>query len=161
MPNLSKASLIKAGQGLTGSGRASRASKVELLEKVSFFAECTKKELAQIADATAEVHVPSGTVVVEQGDRGDRFYVIAEGLAYVLVDGKKVASIHPGSFFGEMALLDQGPRTATVRTELPTRLLVLDAGNFVALVKDNPSVALKIMRGLAERLRAAEAAPTH
>jgi CRP/FNR family cyclic AMP-dependent transcriptional regulator len=154
LPNLTKSSLTTAG-------RASRARKVELLENVSLFTECSKRELAQIADATVEVRVPSGTVVVEQGAPGDKFYVIAEGLAYVTLDGKKVASIHPGSFFGEMALLDQGPRTATVTAELPTRLLVLDSRSFVAVVKDNPSVALKIMRGLAERLRAAEAAPTH
>ena len=120
-----------------------------------------QEELAQIADRTTEVHVPSGTVVVEQGESGDRFYVLAEGLAWVSVDGKKVASIHPGSFFGEMALLDQGPRSATVTAELPSRLLVLDARSFANLIKENPSVALKIMRGLAERLRAAETAPTH
>jgi CRP-like cAMP-binding protein len=164
MPNLSKAvkaGLSSAGRGLAAPGGASRASKVELLEKVSFFSECSKRELAQIADRTTEVHVPSGTAVVEQGEPGDRFYVLAEGLAWVAVDGKKVASIHPGSFFGEMALLDQGPRSATVTAELPSRLLVLDARSFANLIKENPSVALKIMRGLAERLRAVEGAPTH
>ena len=135
--------------------------RVELLTKVSLFSECNKKELAQIAAATRETNVASGTVLVEQGARGDQFFVLAEGLAWVSIDGKKVASIKPGSFFGEMALLDQGPRTATVTAELPSRLLVLDARSFAALVKENPSVALKIMRGLAERLRAAEATPTH
>jgi CRP-like cAMP-binding protein len=141
--------------------KASTARKIELLTKVSLFAECNKRELTQIARATTEIHVPSGTVIVEQGTVGDRFYVIAEGLAWVSVDGAKVASIHPGSFFGEMSLLDQGPWSATVTAELPSRLLVLDSRSFAALVKDNPSVALKIMRGLAERLRAVETAPTH
>ena len=141
--------------------KASTSTKVDLLTKVSLFSECNKKELAQIAGATTEINVPSGTVLVEQGTPGDRFFVIAEGLAWVTIDGQKVASVHPGSFFGEMALLDQGPRSATVTAELPTRLLVLDARSFAALIKENPSVALKIMRGLAERLRAAEAAATH
>jgi CRP-like cAMP-binding protein len=141
--------------------RAGLASKVDLLSNVSLFAECTRKELSQIAAVTEEIRVPSGSVVVEEGEPGDKFYAVAEGLAHVLVNGKKVASIWPGSFFGEMALLDQGPRSATVTAELPTRLLVLNARDFATVVKNNPSVALKIMRALAERLRAAERITTH
>ena len=141
--------------------KATAGEKIELLTKVSLFSGCNKRELTQIAAATSQVLLPSGTIVVEQGEPGDRFYVLAEGLAYVYVDGEQVNSIRPGSFFGEMSLLDQGPRSATVTTELPSRLLVLDARSFADLVQRNPSVALKIMRGLAERLRAFEARVTH
>ena len=133
--------------------------KIELLTKVSLFSGCNKRELTQIAAATTQILLPSGSVVVEQGEPGDRFFVLAEGLCYVHVDGEQVNSIKPGSFFGEMSLLDQGPRSATVTTELPSRLLVLEARSFAELVRQNPSVALKIMRGLAERLRAFEARP--
>ena len=142
--------------------RSSKAEKVELLSKVSLFSDCSKNELSSIASSMEEVRVEPGTVLTEEGEPGEEFYVVAEGLAEATIGGNKVGSIRPGSFFGEMALLDQGPRVATVTTTLPSRLLVLKAKAFAKLVKDSPSVALKIMRGLAERLRAAETpAETH
>ena len=107
-----------------------------------------------------ERRVDSGIELTREGEEGDEFFVVAEGLAEARIGGKKVGSIKPGSFFGEMALLDQGPRVATVESKLPTRVLVLDAKGFGRVVRDSPSVALKVMKTLAERLRALETSPT-
>ncbi|MHB8465142.1 MAG: cyclic nucleotide-binding domain-containing protein [Acidimicrobiales bacterium] len=127
---------------------------MELLKRVPLFADCTTVELAVIAGKAQEVYAPSGSVIVEQGSEGDRFFVVAEGLAHVHVDGRKIASIGAGSFFGEMALIDHAPRSATVTAELPVRLLVIDEAGFET-VRTIPSVAEKVLVGMAERLRAA------
>jgi CRP-like cAMP-binding protein len=140
--------------------RTSKAEQIELLGNVSLFSECSKKELGQVASMMEERRVESGSQLTREGEDGDEFFVVAEGLADAIIGGKKVGSIKPGSFFGEMALLDQGPRVATVRTKLPTRVLVLDAKGFATVVRDSPSVALKVMKTLAERLRALETTPT-
>ena len=140
--------------------RSSKAEQIELLGNVSLFSECSKKELGQVASMMDERRVESGTELTREGDEGDEFFVVAEGLAEAVIGKKKVGSIKPGSFFGEMALLDQGPRVATVTTKLPTRVLVLDAKGFGRVVRDSPSVALKVMKTLAERLRALETTPT-
>jgi CRP-like cAMP-binding protein len=140
--------------------RTSKAEQIELLGNVSLFSECSKKELGQVASMMDERRVESGTELTREGDEGDEFFVVAEGLAEAVIGKKKVGSIKPGSFFGEMALLDQGPRVATVTAKLPTRVLVLDAKGFGRVVRDSPSVAIKVMKTLAERLRALETTPT-
>jgi CRP-like cAMP-binding protein len=139
--------------------RVSRADaeKIELLRRVTLFADCSKADLAKIAARCKEARVPSGTTIVEQGTRGDRFFVLAEGLAYVHVDGRRVASIGAGSFFGEMALLEHEVRSASVTAELPCRLLVVEEQDFDA-VRSVPSVADRVMLAMSERLRAANKA---
>jgi CRP-like cAMP-binding protein len=136
---------------------ADLAPRVELLRRVRLFADCSRAEMHWLAWRFREVHVPTGATIVEQGTRGDRFYILAEGMASVLVDEKKVASITPGRFFGEMALLDEGPRSATVTAELPCRLLVMDRDGFDA-ARAIPSVNDKVLREMAGRLRASNRA---
>ncbi len=138
----------------------SKAEVLELLSNVTLFSDCSKKELSKIGSRVKEVRVDADTVLTEEGERGEEFFVVAEGLVEATIDGKKVGSIKPGSFFGEMALLDRGPRVATVTSQLPTRLLVLDASGFGAVIKETPSVAIKVMAELARRLRAAESGPS-
>ena len=133
-----------------------RKEREELLEKVSMFLALNKKELAKLASVTEERRVPSGTVLTKEGEGGDEFYVVAEGMAEASIGGRKVGSIPAGSFFGEMSLLDQGPRTATVTAELPTRLVVLTAKDFGRVLEEVPAISLKIMRGLASRIRKAD-----
>jgi CRP/FNR family cyclic AMP-dependent transcriptional regulator len=128
--------------------------RADFLKRVTLFADCSKDELSNVAARTREQHLPSGSVIVQQGTRGDRFFVLAEGLAHVHVNGQKVASIGAGSFFGEMALIERGPRSATVTAELPVRLLVIDEKDFDA-VRSIPSVSRKVIAGMSERLRAA------
>ena len=103
-----------------------------------------------------EVDAPEGKVIVRQGDPGRECFVIADGRAKATIRGKQSVSLGPGSFFGEMSLLDQGPRSATVTAETDMHLLVLGSREFSSLVDEVPIVALRMMRGLAERLRTAE-----
>ena len=134
----------------------SRKERAELLEKVSMFSALNKKEIDRLAALAEERRVPSGTVLTKEGEPGDEFYVVAEGMAEASIKGRKVGTIPAGSFFGELSLLDQGPRTATVTAELPTRLVVLNAKDFGGVIDDVPAISLKIMRGLAARIRQAD-----
>lgn len=136
--------------------RKGRKSKEELLANVRLFSTCNKRELARIASLVEEVDAPEGKVIVRQGDPGRECFVIAEGEARATIRGKGSALLGPGSFFGEMALLDQGPRSATVTAETEMHLLVLGSREFSSLVNEVPTVAVRMMRGLAERLRSAE-----
>jgi CRP/FNR family transcriptional regulator, cyclic AMP receptor protein len=136
--------------------RKGRDAKLELLGNVRLFSTCNKRELARIASLVDEVEAPKGKVIVRQGDTGHECFVIAEGRAKATMRGKGTAMLGPGSFFGEMSLLDQGPRSATISAETDMRLLVLGSREFSALVNEVPVVAVRIMRGLAERLRDAE-----
>jgi CRP-like cAMP-binding protein len=136
--------------------RRGKDSKAELLSNVRLFSTCNKRELARIASLVDEVEAPKGKVIVRQGDPGRECFVIADGRARATMRGKGTAVLGPGSFFGEMALLDQGPRSATVMAETDMHLLVLGSRQFSALINEVPTVAVRIMQGLAERLRAAE-----
>jgi len=133
-----------------------RKERQELLEKVSMFSACNKKELGRLAAVAHERRVDSGTVLTKEGEPGDEFFVVAEGMAKASIKGRKVGSIPAGSFFGEMSLLDQGPRTATVTAELPPRLVVITAKDFGKVLDEIPSISLKIMKGLATRIRKAD-----
>ena len=95
-------------------------------------------------------------MIVRQGDPGRECFVIAEGKARATIRGMGSQPLGPGSFFGEMSLLDQGPRSATVTAETDMHLLVLGSREFSSLVNEVPTVAVRMMRGLAERLRSAE-----
>jgi CRP-like cAMP-binding protein len=139
-----------------GDVAGSRKEREELLEKVSMFSALNKKEVGRLAAVADERRVPSGTVLTKEGEPGDEFYVVAEGMAQASIKGRKVGSIPAGSFFGELSLLDEGPRTATVTAELPTRLVVITAKDFGRVLDDVPAISLKIMRGLASRIRQAD-----
>jgi len=134
----------------------SRQEREELLQKVSMFSALTKKDVGRLAAIADERRVPSGTVLTKEGEAGDEFYVVAEGMAEASIAGRKVGSIPAGSFFGELSLLDSGPRTATVTAELPTRLVVITAKDFSRVIDDVPAISLKIMKGLASRIRQAD-----
>src|SRR5262245_49643624 len=127
-----------------------------MLAEISLFSNCTKRELGRIAALTDEVDVPEGKVIVRQGDPGRECFVVKDGRARATIQGKLSEPLGPGSFFGEMSLLDQGPRSATVTAETDMHLLVLGSREFSSLVDEVPTVAVRMMRGLAERLRGAE-----
>jgi CRP-like cAMP-binding protein len=131
-------------------------SKAELLGNVRLFSSCTNRELGRIASLVDEVDAPKGKVLVRQGEPGRECFVIRDGRAKASVRGKGSVKLGPGSFFGEMSLLDGGPRSATVTAETDMRLLVLGSREFSSLVNEVPNVAVRMMRGLAERLRSAE-----
>ena len=138
-----------------------RDAKVRLLSGVPLFSHCAKHELRRIAALVDEVEAPKGETLVREGDQGAEFFVVVAGSATVTRRGRKVATVGPGSFFGELALLDEGPRAATVTADTDMQLLVLSSRAFSAILYDMPSVSRGILRGMAERLRSAESAPTH
>jgi CRP/FNR family cyclic AMP-dependent transcriptional regulator len=141
--------------------RKSKDAKLQLLGDVTLFKPCRKKELAQIASLVDEVEAPRGKTLTREGEPGWECFIVAEGTATARRGGRKVGEIGPGSFFGEMSLLDQGPRTATVTADTDMHLLVLSSRSFSMLMSDVPSVAQRILAGMAERVRASENAPTH
>ena len=142
--------------------RKSKNAKVKLLGGVPLFSACSKRELSRIASLADEVDVPEGKVLTREGDQGREFFVVVEGQARVMVgDRGRVSALGPGASFGEMSLLDQGPRSATVEAETDMELLVLDARSFSSLLNEVPSVARKVLAAMAGRLRAAEREATH
>ena len=139
-----------------------RDSKLEHLASVRLFSACSKKELALLGKASDEVSVPAGKEVVTEGTPGHEFFLILDGKANVVRRGKKVASLGPGQYFGEMALLDKGPRTASIVTETPSTLLVLGQREFSGVLDEVPALAHKLLTTMAARLRESdERAFTH
>ena len=143
-------------RGAGRSPRRTKGAKLTMVSNVPLFSACTQRELRRISSLADEIEVPKGKVLTRQGDTGWECFVITQGKAKATMRGRGTATLGPGSFFGEMALLDQGPRSATVTAETDMHLLVLSSRDFSALVEEVPSVARRIMRGLAERLREAE-----
>lgn len=141
--------------------RRGKNSKAALLREVALFSACGPKELGLIARVADEISVPEGKVITSEGQAGREFFVIADGKAKVAVGGKRVATLGPGDFFGEMALLEDLPRAATVTAESDMELYVVERRAFTALVSEAPTVAIKIMRGLAHRVRALEKSFAH
>lgn len=127
--------------------------RVELLRGVRLFSNCTKDELRRIESLTSVLDVKGGTVLAEQGTIGHEFFVIAEGSANASRGGKWLARLDSGSFFGELALLDGGERTATVTADTDMSLIVLSRSEFLSLQSSAPSVAYKILVELGSRLR--------
>jgi len=129
------------------------------LRSVPLFAGCTDKELTFIASRVDEVEFPVGKVLTKKGESGGDFFVILEGKAEVDAgDGKR--ALGPGDFFGEIALLDNGPRTATVKAATPMRCLVLGHEQLRDVLHQNAEIAVKLLRAVTQRLRAATPLPT-
>ena len=126
------------------------------MQGIPLFAACSKDELEQIAGAASTLSFPAGTVLAAEGDAGHEFMVIAEGSAEVSVRAKVINRLGPDDFFGEVALLDGGPRTATVVAVSDVVAHVIEQREFAVLLFDSRSLARKILIGVAKRLRAAE-----
>ena len=130
-------------------------AKIELIRSVPLFAHCTKKELAAVAGLADIVDVPAGQELVSEGDPLAReFMVIVDGAADVRRRGRRIATLGSGDFFGEMALLAHGPRSATVTSTRPTELLVVTPSAFHALLDRLPSLQSRVLMALAQRLHA-------
>ena len=127
---------------------------VDMLQRVPLLANCTKHELGQIADLGSHVSVPDGKVLIEQGKEGREFFMLLGGKARCYVDDALMATFEAGDFFGEMALLRQSPRQATVVVEGGADLLVLDGREFEKLLEASPVVAIKLLQAMASRQEA-------
>jgi len=129
-----------------------RNRKVELLKHVPLFSGCSKKELERIAQVADEIDFGPGKMLIKEGSPGREFFVLVDGTAQISRKGRRIDTAGPGDFFGEMALLADQPRNATVTTTSPVDALVVTARSFKGLIEDNPLIALKVMRAVAERL---------
>ena len=133
-------------------------SKVELIRGLPLFELCSKRDLRRIAALADERTLEPGTELIRQGEPGSEFYVVVEGEIEVRRGGRRVASLGPGSFVGEIALLSRSPRTATVIATTPLRVLAIEGRSFVELLDSLPELWLKVARALADRVDADEAA---
>ena len=126
--------------------------KIELLKRVPLFERASKKELAEIALLADELELPAGRKLTAEGARGKEFIVIVSGGADVRRKGRKINDLRAGDFLGEIALITGEPRTATVTTTKASRVLVITAQAFRMLLRDVPSLQLKVLDALAERV---------
>jgi CRP-like cAMP-binding protein len=129
------------------------ASAADELKQVPLFSELNQRQLRRLARQFKQREVRSGTSLVRQGEMsGVDFFVIAEGEAAVVVDGKEVGRLKPGDHFGEVALIGERTRMATVTAEGPLRCLVMRSWDFRRFVKENPDVAWKLLQFLVNLL---------
>jgi CRP/FNR family transcriptional regulator, cyclic AMP receptor protein len=132
--------------------RLHKDAKVELLRGVPLFAGCSKSELQQIASLADELDLGEGATLSREGERGREFIVVAEGTVRVTRNGKTVRDLGSGDFIGEIALVADVPRTATVTATSPVRLLVVTDRAFRSVLDQMPSIATKVLQSLGERL---------
>ena len=126
---------------------------IQKLSGVPLFSECSRKELEAIASSAKEVRKDAGEPLVKEGDTGVGFFLILEGTASVAVKGRRKSKLGPGDFFGEISLLDDRPRSASVTAETPVRMLGLTGWSFKRLIQNNPTIAQKVLKEVATRVR--------
>jgi CRP/FNR family transcriptional regulator, cyclic AMP receptor protein len=134
--------------------------KVESLKRAPLFEGLSRKELVQLARMSDDLEVPADTVLCEEGDRGREFFVLVDGEVEVAKKGRRVATLRGGDFVGEISLLEESPRTATVTAKTPLRFFVLTPRDFRRVVDEYPSVERKVLRALARRVLELSRDPT-
>ena len=134
-----------------------RSDKIEELRKVPLFAHLSSRDLDQVARIAEEVQAEPGKVLMRRGEPGRDFILIVDGKVRIDRDGQTIAQCGPGTFIGEMALLDGKGRSATAITEEPTTMLVIRWGRFWPMLETIPGVQRKLLIGLASRIREVEA----
>jgi CRP-like cAMP-binding protein len=127
-------------------------TKIEVLKQVPLFAGLSRAELRAVASQADELEVPAGTPLTVEGERAREFFVLVEGVATVDRQGRTVRTLVSGDFVGEIGLLTRSPRTASVETVVPSKVLVLTDRAFRGLVETQPSVAARAWATAAERL---------
>jgi CRP-like cAMP-binding protein len=141
--------LYRAGDD---AGVLRKNAKLELIKRVPLFSGCSKRELADVAAIADELSLPEGRTLTKEGATGHEFVVLIDGAAEVRRKGRKVNTLGPGDFLGEIALVTGVPRTATVKTTEPSRMLVITARDFRTLLRSTPSMQFKVLETLASRL---------
>jgi len=133
--------------------------RADRLRRVPLFAGCTDKQLQFIAGRVEELDLPVGTVLCREGHSGGDFFVLLSGTAEVSAGGTAIKELCEGEFFGEIALLDNGPRTATVTVTQPARALVLGPSQFRDVLHQNAEIAVSMLYSVVQRLRAGSHLP--
>ncbi len=132
---------------------AVKTDPTESLRRVPIFAGLDRKELDVLGKLIKEQRYPAGATIVKAGASGHGLYIIKEGKVSVVRDGQKIAAMGPGQFFGEISVLDGGPRTADVRAESDTVCLTLVSWEVKPLLMDNASMTYKMLLEMIKRLR--------
>ena len=131
------------------------------LSKIWLFAPCSARDLRKVRQSLDEITAEAGEILVEEGSTGHEFFLIVKGTAVVKRKGRKVTTLGPGKYFGELALLDRQPRSATIVAETDMELLVLEQRHFLGLLDTMPSLARKLLGAMATRLREADELAFH
>lgn len=132
--------------------RLSRKRKTDLLREIPLFSECSRAELDQVAGVADELALPAGTVLMREGAVGKELVVLIDGEVDVTQGSTRIATRAGGDFVGELALVTQRPRTATVTATSEIRVLVVSASAFQRLLRDVPAIAVKVLKAVGERL---------
>jgi CRP-like cAMP-binding protein len=130
-----------------------RTDAAAVLKSVPLFAALSRGELNDIVDLAREELFSPGQDIVTEGQSGGPFFCITEGRADVVIHGKKVRELAPGAHFGEMALFEGGPRSATIRANTHVKALAITSWNFLALLQDNWDITKKVLAELSRRIR--------
>ena len=135
--------------------------KLELLKRTPLLSDLGRRELEEVERLVDEVDVPAGKVLMREGDSGREFFVLVTGTVVIDRGGTRVRTLESGDFFGEIALLAEGPRTATATTEGPATLLVLGHREFHSLMDKYPAIRTCVLDALAKRIRNLEPEAAH
>jgi CRP/FNR family cyclic AMP-dependent transcriptional regulator len=139
----------------------SNSQLTDLLKTIPLFSSCSRAELNRIAAIVKEVEFPAGRTICKEGQSGVGLHVIVEGETKVQIGGRTRRRLGSGAFFGEIALLDGGPRSATVIAETPVRTLSIPSWSFKTTLKSQPGLALKMLEETCRRLRTADSSMTN
>lgn len=133
--------------------KGSTAKSVEMLRLVPLFSDLSDRQLRSVLGQAKEVSFPAGREICKQGETGVGMHVVLEGQTKVQINGRTRRKLGPGAFFGEIALLDGGPRTASVIAETDVHTISIPHWNFRSLLKEQPPLALKMLEETCRRLR--------
>jgi CRP/FNR family transcriptional regulator, cyclic AMP receptor protein len=132
----------------------SHDTKADALAACPFFSGLSRNELLEVAKITEDLEVDEGKPLTREGQSGSEFFVIVNGEVLVTKGGQELRTLGPGDFFGEIALLEDSPRTATVTAKTPLRFFVLTRQAFRSLLAHQPEIEQKVLSALEERVRA-------
>jgi CRP-like cAMP-binding protein len=131
--------------------------KLELLKRTPLLAGLTRDDLNEVGRLADEVDIPAGKVLMKEGEPGREFYVIVDGTVRIERGGKAIRTMGPGDFFGDIALVVERPRIATVIVETDSRFLVVGHREFHSLMDRFPSIRISVLESIAHRLADLEA----
>ena len=135
--------------------------KLELLKRVPLLSGLGKRDIEEVGRLAEEIDLPAGHVLMREGASGNEFFVIVDGTVMIDRGGATIRSLGPGDFLGEIALVDDGPRTATATTESPAKLLVVGHREFHSLMNQFPAIQTCVLQALAQRVRHLEPETAH
>lgn len=135
--------------------------KLELLKRVPLLSGLGKRDIEEVGRLAEEIDLPGGHVLMREGASGNEFFVIVDGTVRIERGGATIRSLGPGDFLGEIALVDDGPRTATATTESPAKLLVVGHREFHSLMDQFPTIQTCVLQALAQRVRHLDADAAH